>query len=338
MTQLTQLKEKETQFITAAEQLKSVKQELMNFIVGQEEVIDQVLWSIFSGGHALLEGLPGLGKTMLVRSIAACLDLSFNRIQFTPDLMPSDITGTMILQPGKDGRQEFAFHEGPLFGHIILADEINRATPKTQSSLLEAMAEQTVTVMGCTKQLSKPFFVLATQNPIDMEGTYPLPEAQMDRFICKIHVNYPTKAELKEIALRTTGLKVPQLNKILGSSDVLALQQLSKEILVSDDLLNAAVSIIDATHPASADAPERIKQYVQFGSGPRGLQGLIQMAKTRALFAGRYHISIGDLKRTAIPVLRHRLLLNFEGEASGVTPDDLIADVLEQAGKDVSQR
>ncbi|QCJ42034.1 MoxR family ATPase [Bacillus sp. S3] len=330
---MSQLKEKENQFISAAQQLKMVKEELQNFIVGQEEVIDQVLWSIFSGGHALLEGLPGLGKTMLVRSISACLDLSFNRIQFTPDLMPSDITGTMILQPGLDGRQEFVFHEGPLFGHIILADEINRATPKTQSSLLEAMAEQTVTVMGTTKQLSKPFFVLATQNPIDMEGTYPLPEAQMDRFICKIQVDYPTKAELKEIALRTTGIAVPQLKKILSASDVLALQQLSKEILVSDDLLNIAVSIIDATNPASGDAPERVKQYVQFGSGPRGLQGLIQMAKTRALFAGRFHISMGDLKQTAIPVLRHRLLLNFEGEANGVTADDLIKDVLEQAGK-----
>ncbi|MFZ7946619.1 AAA family ATPase [Neobacillus sp. 19] len=330
---MSQLKEKENQFISAAQQLKMVKEELQNFIVGQEEVIDQVLWSIFSGGHALLEGLPGLGKTMLVRSISACLDLSFNRIQFTPDLMPSDITGTMILQPGLDGRQEFVFHEGPLFGHIILADEINRATPKTQSSLLEAMAEQTVTVMGTTKQLSKPFFVLATQNPIDMEGTYPLPEAQMDRFICKIQVDYPTKADLKEIALRTTGIAVPQLKKILSASDVLALQQLSKEILVSDDLLNIAVSIIDATNPASGDAPERVKQYVQFGSGPRGLQGLIQMAKTRALVAGRFHISMGDLKQTAIPVLRHRLLLNFEGEANGVTADDLIKDVLEQAGK-----
>lgn len=335
---MSQLKEKENQFITAAEQLNSVKQELKSFIVGQEEVIDQVLWSIFSGGHALLEGLPGLGKTMLIRSISECLELSFRRIQFTPDLMPSDITGTMILQPGNDGRQEFAFHEGPLFANIILADEINRATPKTQSALLEAMAEQTVTVMGSTKQLAKPFFVLATQNPIDMEGTYPLPEAQMDRFICKIHVDYPSKEELKEIALRTTGTTVPKLSKVLGISDVLLIQQLSKEILVSEDILNTAVSIIAATHPALVEAPLRVKQYVEYGSGPRGLQGLLQMAKTRALFAGRYHVAIGDIKQTAVPVLRHRLLLNFEGEASGVSTDELIAEIVETAGQDGDSR
>ncbi|WP_066318477.1 MoxR family ATPase [Bacillus sp. FJAT-29814] len=335
---MSQLKEKENQFITAAEQLNSVKKELKSFIVGQEEVIDQVLWSIFSGGHALLEGLPGLGKTMLIRSISECLELSFRRIQFTPDLMPSDITGTMILQPGNDGRQEFAFHEGPLFANIILADEINRATPKTQSALLEAMAEQTVTVMGSTKQLAKPFFVLATQNPIDMEGTYPLPEAQMDRFICKIHVDYPSKEELREIALRTTGTTVPKLSKVLGISDVLLIQQLSKEILVSEDILNTAVSIIAATHPALVEAPLRVKQYVEYGSGPRGLQGLLQMAKTRALFAGRYHVAIGDIKQTAVPVLRHRLLLNFEGEASGVSTDELIAEIVETAGQDGDSR
>ncbi|MCM3767947.1 MoxR family ATPase [Neobacillus niacini] len=335
---MSQLKEKENQFITAAEQLNSVKQELKSFIVGQDEVIDQVLWSIFSGGHALLEGLPGLGKTMLIRSISECLELSFRRIQFTPDLMPSDITGTMILQPGNDGRQEFAFHEGPLFANIILADEINRATPKTQSALLEAMAEQTVTVMGSTKQLAKPFFVLATQNPIDMEGTYPLPEAQMDRFTCKIHVDYPSKEELREIALRTTGTTVPKLSKVLGISDVLLIQQLSKEILVSEDILNTAVSIIAATHPAAEEAPQRVKQYVEFGSGPRGLQGLLQMAKTRALFAGRYHVAIGDIKQTAVPVLRHRLLLNFEGEASGVLTDELIMEIVETAGQDGDSR
>ncbi len=335
---MTSLKEKENQFISAAEQLKRVKEEISRFIVGQEEVIDQVLWSIFSGGHSLLEGLPGLGKTMLVRAISECLDLTFSRIQFTPDLMPSDITGTMILQPGSGGRQEFVFHEGPLFANIILADEINRATPKTQSALLEAMAEQTVTSMGSTKNLAEPFFVLATQNPIDMEGTYPLPEAQMDRFISKIHVEYPSKSELKEIALRTTGTAVPKLKKVIGENDVLIIKSLAKEILVSDELLNAAVSIITTTHPNSEEAPESVKSYVQYGSGPRGLQSLIKMAKTRALFSGRYHVSLGDLKKTAIPVLRHRLFLNFEGEANGITPDAIIADVLEMSAKDVKSR
>ncbi|WP_042356265.1 AAA family ATPase [Bacillus rubiinfantis] len=331
---MSQLKEKEQQFLTAAEQLKQIKQELANFIVGQEEVIDQVLWSIFSGGHVLLEGLPGLGKTMLVRSISECLNLSFKRIQFTPDLMPADITGTMILQQNETGRQEFIFHQGPLFANIILADEINRATPKTQSALLEAMAEHTVTIMSGTKQLPQPFFVLATQNPIDMEGTYPLPEAQMDRFMCKILVGYPSKQELKEIALRTTGLASPMLQKIAGEGDVLGLQQLAKEIIVADELLDIAVSIIAATHPASADAPEKVKQFVQFGSGPRGLQSLLQMAKARALFAGRFHLSLGDLKQTAVPVLRHRLLLNFEGEAGGITTDELILEIIEDLGKD----
>lgn len=326
---MSDLKEKEQQFQEAAEQLQKVKEEIQGFMVGQNEVIDQVLWTIFSGGHALLEGLPGLGKTMLIRTIAECLDLSFSRIQFTPDLMPSDITGTMILQPDEAGRHQFVFHEGPLFSNIVLADEINRATPKTQSSLLEAMAEKTVTVMGDTKQMAKPFFVLATQNPIDMEGTYPLPEAQMDRFVCKINVQYPTKEELKEIVLRTTGTKEVVLKKILTGDQVVALQQLGKEILVSDDLLTFAVSVIAATHPNSEEAPESVRKYVQYGSGPRGLQSFIQMAKTRALFAGRYHVSVGDMKQVALPVLRHRLLLNFEGEANGVTTDQIIQDVIE---------
>lgn len=328
---MTSIQEKEQQFQWAAEQMKKVKSEIQTFIVGQDEVIDQVLWSIIARGHALLEGLPGLGKTMLIRTIADCLELRFSRVQFTPDLMPSDITGTMILQPGPEGKQEFSFHEGPLFANIVLADEINRATPKTQSSLLEAMAEQTVTVMGETKRLEKPFFVLATQNPIDMEGTYPLPEAQMDRFICKIHVTYPSVAELKEIAIRTTGTQTTELNTVLNAKDVLLLQELAREILVADEILDYAVGIISATHPESENAPELVKKYVQFGSGPRGLQGLIQMAKTRALFSGRYHVSVGDLKQVAHPVLRHRLFINFEGEASGITSDAIIEEVLIKA-------
>lgn len=319
----------EKQFQQAATLMDRVKEEISSFIVGQAEVINGVLWSILSGGHVLLEGLPGLGKTMLIRTIAECLDLSFSRIQFTPDLMPSDITGTMLLQPDQEGRQAFVFHKGPLFSNIILADEINRATPKTQSALLEAMGEKTVTVMGETKQMKKPFFVLATQNPIDMEGTYPLPEAQMDRFLCKILVQYPSREELKEIVHRTTGRSAVQLSKTASKEELMALQELAKGILVSEELLDTAVRLISATHPDAEEAPESVQKYVQYGSGPRGLQSLINMAKARALCQGRYHVSTGDLKQTAIPVLRHRILLNFEGEAGGITVDSIITDILQ---------
>jgi MoxR-like ATPase len=325
---MSSIKEKEQQFASAADTVSRVTSEIKSFIVGQEEVIDQVLWSIFSGGHVLLEGLPGLGKTMLIKTISQCLDLQFSRIQFTPDLMPSDITGTMLLQADEQGKQKFAFHKGPLFANIVLADEINRATPKTQSALLEAMGEKTVTIMGETKSMEKPFFVLATQNPIDMEGTYPLPEAQLDRFVCKIQVRYPSKEELKEIAIRTTGSQSVSLEKVATIKEVLELQSLAKEILVSDDILNFAVEVISATHPDAEDAPEIVKQYVQFGSGPRGLQSLISLAKARAMCAGRYHVSLGDIKQLALPVLRHRILLNFEGEANGISVDEIITDII----------
>lgn len=311
-----------------SQRLNQVKQEIGQFIVGQQEAVDFTLYSVLADGHALLEGLPGLGKTMLIRTISDVLDLSFSRIQFTPDLMPSDITGTSMIERTDEGKQTFSFKEGPIFSQMVLADEINRATPKTQSALLEAMGEKTVTVLGDTKQMARPFFVLATQNPIEMEGTYPLPEAQMDRFLCKIHVNYPTKEELKEIILRTTGSKVIQLQKVMNTADLIIAQQMVKEVLIADDMLDYAIDLTSATHP-SEDATEDVKQYVQYGSGPRGLQSLIRLAKARALVAGRYHVSIADIKSVATPALRHRMLLNYEGEAEGKTADSILESLLQ---------
>ncbi|WP_263623069.1 AAA family ATPase [Guptibacillus algicola] len=308
--------------------MDEIRAELGKYIVGQEKTIEQVLWTIFSGGHALLEGLPGLGKTMLVRTLSEIMDLNFSRIQYTPDLMPGDITGTMMIQPDERGGQSFSFHKGPIFSNIVLADEINRATPKTQSSLLEAMQEKTVTVMGEMKELPNPFFVLATQNPIELEGTYPLPEAQMDRFLVKIDVEYPSRSELKEIAIRTTSGEQFELNKMIDGQFIVDVQKLTNEVLVADSIMDFAVSLVLNTHPDQDGAPEAIQQNVRYGSGPRGLQGIIKVAKTRALLAGRANVSIGDIKQVAIPVLRHRVFLNFEGEASGVVTDDLIMEVI----------
>lgn len=311
-----------------SKKLQLVRQEIGQFIVGQKESVDFTLYSVLADGHALLEGLPGLGKTMLIRTISEVLDLSFSRIQFTPDLMPSDITGTSMIERTDDGKQQFAFKKGPIFSQMVLADEINRATPKTQSALLEAMGEKTVTVLGDTKQLSRPFFVLATQNPIEMEGTYPLPEAQMDRFLCKILLPYPTKEELKEIVIRTTGAKTINLLKIMNMDELVKAQAMVKEVLIAEDMLDYAVDLVAATHP-SGETTEDVKQYVQYGSGPRGLQSLVLLAKARALLAGRYHVSIADIKTVAKPVLRHRLLLNYEGEAIGKTADSVIDDLLQ---------
>jgi len=315
-------------YIGMSKRLDDVRTEIGHFIVGQKEAVEFSIYCVLADGHALLEGLPGLGKTMLIRTVSEVLDLSFSRIQFTPDLMPSDITGTSMIERLENGKQQFTFQNGPIFSQMVLADEINRATPKTQSALLEAMGEKTVTVLGETKQMDRPFFVLATQNPIEMEGTYPLPEAQMDRFLCKILVSYPSKAELIEITKRTTGGQTIQLNKIMNAKEIVHAQQMVKEVLIADDMLEYAVDIIAATHPEEASIPE-IAQYVQYGSGPRGLQSLIKLAKARALVAGRYHVSIADIKTVAKPVLRHRLLLNYEGEAEGKTADELIDLILQ---------
>ncbi|MCT8136505.1 AAA family ATPase [Anaerobacillus sp. CMMVII] len=320
----------EAQFQQAREQLQITKRAIQSFIVGQEDALNQIIWSMFAGGHALLEGLPGVGKTMMIRTISEAMELSFSRIQFTPDLMPADITGTMMIEPNEQGKQEFTFHQGPVFSNIVLADEINRATPKTQSALLEAMGEQTVTVIGETHSLPRPFFVLATQNPVDLEGTYPLPEAQMDRFLCKINIAYPRKNELKTIIERTVTNEKKDIQALMNSLDVIAIQKLATKILVADDILDFAINLVMATHADHELAPESVRAYVRFGSGPRGLQSLIKIAKVRALMEGRYHVSVGDIKQAALPVLRHRLFLNFEGEATGISTDRLIEDVIEK--------
>lgn len=310
------------------ETIKQIKHEMSKVIVGQEQVIEQMLWCVFAGGHALLEGIPGLGKTMLVKTASEALDLTFSRIQFTPDLMPADITGTNIIHFGEKGQTEYQFQQGPIFGNLVLADEINRATPKTQSALLEAMQEKTVTVGSETRRLPRPFFVLATQNPLENEGTYPLPEAQLDRFLLKIDVDYPTREQLKEIVRRTTISQSLKAEKAAGEKEIIAIQEAAKSLLLSDDVLEEAVRILMMTHPDEAESTEEVKKYVRYGSGPRGIQAIISTAKVRALFHGRFNVSLHDIRETAIPALRHRILLNFEGEADGMTTDLLLHQII----------
>ena len=323
------------QFEEMSKKLTDVRNEIGKFIVGQQEAVEFSIYSILADGHALLEGLPGLGKTMLIRTISEVLDLSFSRIQFTPDLMPADITGTSILERSPEGIQKFVFKEGPIFSQMVLADEINRATPKTQSALLEAMGEKTVTVLGETRKMAKPFFVLATQNPIEMEGTYPLPEAQMDRFVCKVLLPYPTKEELKQIMIRTTGPNSIPIQKVMDTTTIIEAQEMAKTVVIADEMMDYAVDLVAATHH-KADTGDAWSQYVQYGSGPRGLQSIIRLAKARALMAGRFHVSIADIKTVAKPALRHRILINYEGEAEGVDVDQLIDKLLEDIRQGVS--
>lgn len=320
------------QFEDMSNKFALAKDEISKFIVGQSEAIDYTVLAMVAGGHTLLEGLPGLGKTMLIRTIGQVCDLSFSRIQFTPDLMPADITGTSMIERSEDGKTDFVFKKGPLFHQLVLADEINRATPKTQSALLEAMGEHTVTVLGETRPMEDPFFVLATQNPIEMEGTYPLPEAQVDRFLCKVVLPYPSKQELKEIMMRTTGAEKTELKQVLTTFEIRAAQQMVKHVLLADDLMDYAIDVITATHPETSTI-ESIKRYVQFGSGPRGLQSLIRIAKARAFLAGRVHVSIADIKQSVKPVLRHRIRLNYEAEATGLTPDLVLDQMLDELAK-----
>lgn len=310
------------------ETVAAIREQIGRVIVGQKEVVEQLLWCLFAGGHALLEGIPGLGKTMLVRTIAETVDLTFSRIQFTPDLMPADITGTNIIQFGNRGETSYRFQPGPLFGHLVLADEINRATPKTQSALLEAMQEKTVTVGSETHELPQPFFVLATQNPLENEGTYPLPEAQLDRFLVKIRVSYPTREELKEIVLRTTSPAEARAEKVADGEAILRIQETARQMLVADDVLDYAVRLLLSTHPGEPDAPDSVRRHVQFGSGPRGIQAIVSLAKVRAFCAGRLNVSYHDIDQVALPALRHRIFLNFEGQAAGATTDDIVRDVL----------
>ncbi len=312
-----------------SETVQAIEREVKQVIVGQESVVRSVLICILAGRHALLEGVPGLGKTMLIRTMADALELKFSRIQFTPDMQPADITGTDILEESEDGRTKVRrFQPGPVFANLVLADEINRATPKTQSALLEAMQERTVTISNRSYPLEAPFFVLATQNPLEMEGTYPLPEAQLDRFMFKVNVDYPTVDELIAILDRTTGAETPEASKVADGKQVMALGQLALNTPIATDVSQYVARLIVATHPDDASAPDAIKQYVRYGASPRGAQALILGAKINALLDGRFNVAYEDIKAVAPSALRHRILLNFEALAEGITPDRIVADVI----------
>lgn len=306
------------------------KKELGKVIIGQEEVIEQLAICLFARGHGLLMGVPGLAKTLLVSSVAETLNLGFNRIQFTPDLMPADISGTDIIQDGESGRREFQFVKGPVFSNIVLADEINRAPAKTQSAMLEAMQERHVTVLGRTYKLDAPFFVLATQNPVEQEGTYPLPEAQLDRFMFLIEVDYPTEDEERRIARETTGLDKEPLNPLLGAKEIIDYQSLVRRVPVPDHIYDYAVEIVRRTRPDSPDAPEWIKEYVGWGAGPRAVQYLILGCKARAALKGTYMASLEDIEAVAQPVLSHRVLTNFAAESQGMTAKKIVARLVEE--------
>jgi len=311
----------------------TVEEEIGKLIVGQHDVLREVLICLIAGGHALLEGVPGLGKTMLVRTIAEALDLQFSRIQFTPDLMPADITGTNILAEGERGAREFRFQPGPIFANLVLADEINRATPKTQSALLEAMQEASVTVANNTYRLPPPFFVLATQNPLEMEGTYPLPEAQLDRFLFKLLVRFPTAADLGEILARTTTTAPPRVRKVATGAQVVRMAALAREVPIASHVRDYVVRILLATHPDSATAPAAVRKYVRYGASPRGAQAIVLAAKIRALLEGRLNVAFEDVRALAAPALRHRVVLNFEGEAEGLNTDEIVSEVMAKIGE-----
>jgi MoxR-like ATPase len=306
----------------------NIEAQIGRVIVGQREVVRHVLVAIVAGGHVLLEGVPGLGKTMLVRTLADVLDLKFSRIQFTPDLMPADIVGTDILEEAQDGRRAFRFQPGPVFANLVLADEINRATPKTQSALLEAMQEHTVTVADKSYKLTEPFFVMATQNPIEMEGTYPLPEAQLDRFLFKVNVAFPSSGELVDILTRTTGQELAHAGRAADGATILAMSELARGVPVPTHVSDYVARLVVATHPENSAAPETVKRFVRYGSSPRGAQALTLGAKVTALLQDRYNVAFEDIRTVALAALRHRLLLNFEAQAEGVAADSIVEELL----------
>ena len=312
-------------------QVGTLREEIGRVIVGNREVVDGVITCVLAGSHALLEGVPGLGKTMLVRTLADALALEFSRIQFTPDLMPADIIGTVVVEDSAQGGQaKFEFRKGPLFANIVLADEVNRATPKTQSALLEAMQEHRVTVGRTTYILEEPYFVLATQNPLEMEGTYPLPEAQLDRFFFKLMVPFPSRDELHTIIDRTTTDHDVKVSPVLKREDILGMQKLVRRVPVARHVQDYAIRVVLATHPHHAEATELVKRFVRTGASPRGVQSVLLGAKIRALFAGRFAASIDDVRTTALPALRHRILRSFEGEAEGVAEDKILEEILKK--------
>jgi MoxR-like ATPase len=306
----------------------AIEAQVGRVIVGQRALVRHTLITMLAGGNALLEGVPGLGKTMLVRTLAQAVDCRFSRIQFTPDLMPADIVGTNLVVEDEDGRRRFQFEQGPIFGNLILADEINRATPKTQSAMLEAMQERSVTVAKLTRPLPQPFFVLATQNPLEMEGTYPLPEAQLDRFFFKVNVPFPSVEELAEIAARTTGAEQPRAEPVADGPTIQAMQDLARGVPIAEHVTAYAATLLRATHP-DGDAPDVVRRYVRYGASPRGMQAMILAGKIVALLDGRYNVAYDDLRKAALPALRHRLILSFEAQAEGMTTDGVIGQVLE---------
>jgi MoxR-like ATPase len=316
-----------------------LRKEIGKVIVGHEDIIDSVLICLFCGGHVLLEGVPGLGKTLLVRTLSSAFSLEFRRIQFTPDLMPADIIGTnIVMEDQATGRRQFQYQAGPIFGQIILADEINRATPKTQSAMLEAMQEHSVTTGGQVRKLPEPFIVLATQNPIEQEGTYPLPEAQLDRFFFKLLVPYSNRQELRSIIDRTTTGADPKAGAVLNAEQIIEAQNLVKHVVIAEHVQDYAIRLVLATHPQGEFAAEITNRYVRFGASPRGVQALVLSGKVRAMLDERYHVSFSDIEASVLPALRHRILLNFEGQAEGVSTDDLLNEIVQGTPKALEQK